>query len=284
MRQDSESVKAWCSEVAATYTLEQKKHWYSEVANAYNQVRPRYPQPLINRAVELAQLPERAIILEIGCGPGIATGEFAQLGFSMVCLEPSQDACQLARRNCATYPNVEIINTTFEEWELESNKFNAVLAATSLHWVSPEIRYQKSAEALRENGSLILLWNTPPHPNDEICHQLDEVYQIHAPSIPKSVRYQARETHRANFVEIGKNIIDSGLFENLVSEQLVCETRYSINDYLALLSTMSPYIKLESQQRASLFAELRKVLERHCTGSLETSYLSALQIAQVKRR
>lgn len=280
---DSDSLKAWSRELAASHTIKQKKHWYSEVANAYNRVRPRYPKQLIDRAIELTQLPPRSAILEIGCGPGIATVEFAQLGFSIVGIEPSQDACQLARHNCAAYPTVEIINTTFEEWELESNQFNAVLAATSLHWVSPEIRYQKSAEALRENGFLILLWNTPPHPNDEICQLLDEVYQIHAPSIPKSARYQAREIHQANFEDIGKDVIDSGLFKNLISEQLACETSYRIDDYLALLGTMSPYIKLEPQQRTSLFADLKEVLERHCTGSLDTSYLSALQIAQIER-
>lgn len=280
---DSESIKAWSRELAASYTLEQKKHWYSEVAKAYNQVRPRYPKTLIDRAVELAQLPSQATILEIGCGPGIATVEFAKIGFSMVGLEPSQDACQLAQLNCIAYPNVKIVNTTFEEWELESNKFNAVLAATSMHWVSPEIRYQKSAEILQDKGSLILLWNTPPHPNDEVCNLLDKVYQIHGPSIPKSARYQAIETYQINFKEMGQDVTNSGLFKDLVSEQLVCEASYSVDNYLALLSTMSPYIKLDSQQRDSLFAGLREVLERYCIENLQTCYLSALQIARVKR-
>jgi hypothetical protein len=36
------------------------------------------------------------------------------------------------------------LNTTFEEWELELERFNAVLAATSFHWVSPEVRYAKA--------------------------------------------------------------------------------------------------------------------------------------------
>jgi len=281
--QDSDSVKAWCSEITTSYTLEQRKQWYSVVAHAYNQVRPRYLQKLIDRAVELAHFPPQATILEIGCGPGIATVEFAKLGFSMVCLEPSQEACQLAQINCAVYPNVKIINTTFEEWQLEPNKFNAVLAATSIHWITPEVRCQKSAEALQDNGSLILLWNTPPHPNDEICHLLDEVYQTYAPSIPKSVRYQARETHQANFQEIGQDFLNSGLFQDLRSEQLVCETTHNIDEYLLLLSTMSPYMKLEPQQRDALFVGLTEMLERNSTGSLQTAYLSAVQVAKIKR-
>ena len=124
---DSEKLPEWYYQ-----NPEDKKQWYSPVADAYNKVRPRYPENLIHRVLELAQLPSPATILELGCGPGIATVAFAKLGFSMVCLEPSKEACQFAQINCTQYPNVEIKNTTFEEWELESERFNAVLAASSI--------------------------------------------------------------------------------------------------------------------------------------------------------
>lgn len=275
-----EQIKNWYGEVAATYTSEQRKNWYSEVADAYNKARPRYPKELICRAVELAQLHKDAIILEVGCGPGIATTAFAQLGFSMVCLEPSQEACQLARQNCASYPSVEIANTTFEEWQLEAERFNAVLAATAWHWVPPEIGYPKAAAALQENGSLILLWNMTPQPPYEVYQALNEVYQTHAPSLG---RYEDRETQEKILRGIGQNVIDSGQFKNLVSEQLACEVTYSIDDYLTLLNTFSPYMMLDPQKRDSLFEGLREVLERSCGRSIQVSYLSAFHIAKKAR-
>jgi protein-L-isoaspartate O-methyltransferase len=70
-------------------SLETKKSWYSEVAIAYHQTRPRYPTPMMERVVDLAQLSPNAPILEIGCGPGIATTTFAELGFSVVAIEMS---------------------------------------------------------------------------------------------------------------------------------------------------------------------------------------------------
>src|SRR5919202_5909146 len=272
-----EEIKNWYGEVAANHTSEQRKNWYSEVADAYNKVRPRYPQELIDRAVEVAQLPSDAIILEVGCGPGIATVPFAQLGFSMVCLEPSQEACQLARQNCAQYPDVEITNTTFEEWELETNRFNAVLAATSFHWVSPEIGYPKAADALQDNGSLILLWNMTPQPPYEVYQALNEVYQTHAPSLR---RYEQRATQEEQLRKFAQNVMDSGQFKDLVSEHLACEATYSIDDYLILLSTLSPYIALEPHQSNSLFEGLREILERNCTSSIQVSYLSVFPIAK----
>lgn len=257
--------------------LEEKKTWYSAVADAYNQTRPPYPAELINRAVKLAGLPPGANLLEIGCGPGTATTAFASKALSLVCLEPCWESYQLGRQNCRPYPNVEILNTTFEEWELERTRFHGVLAASSFHWIGTEIGCPKAADALEEHGRLILLWNTPPQPKDELYPLLNQVYQTHAPSLAP---YEEMRTHEENLSRLADLVIDSGYFQDLLSEQLVCEVTYSIDDYLALLSTLSPYIMLSPQQRHSLFAGLKETLERNCGSQIQTSYLSVLQIAK----
>lgn len=274
---DLEQRKSWYSQAANIYTSQQRKNWYSEVAEAYNQTRPRYPQALINRAVELAQLPPDAVILEIGCGPGNATTAFAQMGFSMVCLEPSPKLCEIAQQNCLQYPSVEIVNRSFEEWQLETEKFHTVLAATSFHWVSPEVGYAKAADALKADGSLILLWNMTPQPQYEVYEAFQEIYQNQAPTLG---RYENSETQHQQIRRFGKAVIDSGLFKGLLSEELPCELTYSVDDYLTLLSTLSPYIALDFQQRNSLFSGLREVLAKHSINHITVSFLSAFHIAQ----
>ena len=47
------------------FNLEQKSNWYGQIADAYDRTRPRYPQKLVNRAVEIAKLFANARILEI---------------------------------------------------------------------------------------------------------------------------------------------------------------------------------------------------------------------------
>lgn len=257
-------------------TPEQRKKWYSPVADAYNKARPRYPEKIITRAVELANLPPDAKILELGCGPGTATTAFADRGFTMVCIEPSLAACELARHNCVNYPQVEIINTTFEEWPIETEKFNAVVAATSFHWMSPEMRCFKSAQALKQDGSLILLWNIPLQPQEEVCQILRAVYQNQAVSVSP---YESRENHEKDLVNICQTITDSGLFTNLISESFGYELTYTIDDYLALLSTFSVYIALETQQRHALFTALKTALDREWGKSFQISCLATLHIA-----
>lgn len=255
--------------------LELRKNWYSPVADAYNQVRPRYPQEIIQRAVEIAQLKPESKILELGCGPGNATVAFAKLGFLMVCIEPSHAAGEFARKNCAAYPNVEIQQTTFEEWPLTPNQFNAVLAATSFHWMNPEIAYQKAADALMDDGVLILLWNMTPQPDYEVYQHLHEVYKIHAPA---SARYEDSIDQEKIVKSFGEKAINSGKFKDLVSGHVICKVTYSVDDYLLLLGTLSPYLKLEAGIRDALFAGLKQKINQLYQGQIDISYISAFQV------
>jgi SAM-dependent methyltransferase len=257
--------------------LEQRKNWYSPAVKAYNQARPRYPQELIRQVVEITQLSFKSKILEVGCGPATATVAFAQLGSPMVCLEPNPDFYQLAQQNCHPYPNIKIHNTSFEEWMLEADQFNAVLAASSFHWIPSEVGYPKAAQALQENGHLILLWNKELQPCYKTYQRLSEVYQIHAPDLD---RYEDREAQERILKGLGQIVQDSGHFKDLVSGHIESEVTYTVDEYLTLLQTYSPYLKLEPQAQKALFEGLRDRIECHFGGSLRLSYLSAFHVAQ----
>ncbi|MEH2286013.1 class I SAM-dependent methyltransferase [Nostoc sp.] len=257
----------------ASIDLEQRKNWYSPVADIYYNARPKYPKELIERSVVLAQLDSDASILEVGCGPGNATVAFAQFGFPMTCIEPNQDFCHLAQHHCATYPNVAIYNTSFEEWELKAKQFNAVLSANAFHWIPSEIRYAKAATALRDNGFLILLWNLRPEPKYEVYQAIEEVYQAYAPSL---VQYEGAEIQAGILRGFEQDILDSGYFKELVTEQVACEVTYSIDDFFKLLSTMS---RLELKAKELLFTGLREKL-RNFGDSIQLSFVSAVHVAR----
>ncbi|NEP37943.1 MAG: hypothetical protein F6K35_01110 [Okeania sp. SIO2H7] len=92
--------------------------------------------------------------------------------------------------------------------------------------------------------------------------------------------YEEIQTYKKNLGEFGENLIESGFFNNLASEHLMSEVDYNIDDYLALLDSLSPYIALERNKRDSLFASLRKTLEKSCQNSIPTSYLSMFHVAK----
>ena len=203
--------------------------------------------------------------------------DIAQLGCSIICLEPNPDFFRLAQRNCQLYSNVEIQNTSFEEWELKLFEFDAVLAAGSFHWISPEVGYPKAANALKENGYLILLWNKELQPSYEVYQSLSQIYQLHTPSLD---RYEDQKTQEYILRQLGNMAIDSGQFKALISGQVISKVSYTADEYLTLLNTYSPYIKLDPEKKDSLFLGLRHRIENDFGGTLQLSYISAFHIAR----
>ena len=265
------------------YRCADRASWYDSVAEAYDRTRPRYPAKILAQMQSEAQLQPHKSVLEVGAGPGIVSVELAKFGADLVCIEPSLSACELARSKCAAYPNVEFINSTFEDWSSDplgyaerNRRFDAVVAATSFHWISPEVRNSKTAAVLKDNGLLILLWNTPPQPSYEVFQSLKEVYENYAPELAE---YETYQNYQQNLGKIGQGVIESGYFRDLTTQQTITKVTYSIDDYLTLLNTLSPYIRLESEQRHTLFAELKRVLKLNYGNNLDLDYLSLLQIA-----
>ncbi len=257
--------------------LAQRKIWYSDAVRAYDRTRPHYPQDKIDRIIALTSLSQNSRILEIGCGPATATVSLANIGCPMVCLEPNSNFYELAQRNCQSYPQIEIINTSLEEWQLETARFNVVLSATAFHWIPAHIGYPKVATALKDGGYLILLWNGQLLPKTEIAQSLVEVYQKYAPDL---AAYEEIETQKESLYSAGKMLQDSGLFTLPRYEEIVIDVTYTIEDYLLLLSTYSPYIALDSKNRQALFLGLQEKLESNWGNHIQLSYVSAFHLAQ----
>jgi SAM-dependent methyltransferase len=206
--------------------------------------------------------------------------DFAALGCQLEGIEPNPDFYQLACQVCRAYPHVRLHNRTFEEWELPPQKFDAIVAATSFHWISPNIAYPKAVAALRPEGHLILLWNKELQPQYEIYQQLSPVYQTHAPTVERA--HEDANTQIAILDRLGQMAIDSGYFRDVVAEWMEVKVEYSIDRYLLLLNTYSNHLKLPPQQQQALFNGLRPVLKRNGE-TIELSYVSAFYIARPKR-
>lgn len=261
----------------STKDLEQRKVWYSPVVEAYDRARPRYPKALIQRVVEVAQLSPGSKILEVGCGPGVATVDFARLGYAIDAIEPNPEFCRLAEQYCADYPQVKIIPQSFEEWQVEPRRFQIVLAANAWHWISSDIKYSKASEALQNKGALVLLWNLSLEPSFEVYQVLNEVYQQFAPSI--APKYEGKETQEEILRGLGKLVGDSGLFESPVTESIPCERVYEVERYLEFLSSGSQYIALDAPTREALSAGLKDAINQQFGGKIQLFNLAAYQIA-----
>src|SRR5689334_3964118 len=69
---------------------------FDTVATLYDEVRPGYPDVIIDAVIERSGLPAEGRILEIGCGTGQITRPFAQRGYPILALELGPSLAVLA--------------------------------------------------------------------------------------------------------------------------------------------------------------------------------------------
>ena len=130
---------------------------FNDVPELYDRVRPGYPDGLFVDLVAVTGLNEGSSVLEVGCGTGQATSSLAALGCSVTAIEPGVEMAALARQRIATFGNVEVETSTFEEWDERGARFDVLVAASSWHWVDPSIGWQRAHDVLRPDGWLALL-------------------------------------------------------------------------------------------------------------------------------
>lgn len=135
---------------------------FDTVAELYDEIRPSYPQVVIDWILEITKISKQDSILEIGPGTGQATGEFARRGFSIHCIEIGKNLAALLKKNIEKY-NVTVDVSSFEKWRPpDSFKTSLIYSATAFHWVDKNIKYKKCYHLLDSDGYLVVFWNRVP--------------------------------------------------------------------------------------------------------------------------
>jgi SAM-dependent methyltransferase len=264
-----------------------RKRSFDAAARLYDKFRPGYPEPLFDDLVEMSGIPEGGRVLEIGPGTGQATLPLARRGFSILGLELGASMARACRRNTRDFPNVEILNTAFEDWSnprtdggkqglsrAESDasaprdcpslsipalpeSFDMVLAATAFHWIPTKIAFTRCARALRPHGSLALLWNFVDVPDNRFYNDLRAVYHRIAPhmrlSLPPELRIERQR----------RKIVSSGHFGPVTILRYPWQKEYTADTYIGLLKTMSDHAILAPKVRRDIFRAIRKLIAAH---------------------
>ena len=258
---------------------------FDEVAYLYDEARPAYPSQMIE-AVDTVLKETQGRILEIGCGTGQATLPFARQGYRITALEPGPNLAALAAKNLAAFPQVDIKITTFEDWAGAAGQYDLVLSATAFHWVSPEVRYLKAAQALGPNGWLALLWNMEADDQSVVGQEIQAVYDKHMPlsqAHPYATHHpSSQNAHRDAKVTGWQNEIEhSRLFQSVRVLQFLWIQWYTTEQYLKLLETFSDHRTLPPANKIPLFGGIQETLALH-GGGRSKPYLTVLCLAQVQ--
>jgi SAM-dependent methyltransferase len=239
-------------------------------AELYDAARPSYPDALADDVLSRAG----RRVLESGAGTGKATVVFARRGASIVAIEPGAGLAAVLRKNVAGL-DVTVEHTTFEAWPI-ARPFDVVLAAQSIHWVDPRVRYAKPAAILAPGGMLALIRNDRAARDPGLRDELDAAHA--GWPVGSSNRPVEAEADAARREFVGE-IDASGLFGAVEVRLYPWTTTYTTARYLELVGTYSDHAVLAPDDRAALHQAIAEVIDRR-GGELEMSYLSMAILAR----
>jgi SAM-dependent methyltransferase len=253
---------------------------FDEVAAEYDRHRPAYPDELIDQACRAAGFGIGDLVLEVGCGSGQLTRSLAGRGLRVTALEPGASLMSLATQNLEGAAEVEFVNDRFEDARLPRERYRAVFAASSFHWVDPEISWQRAADVLVPGGTLALVQYFGME-EERSKHDQDAALAAIAAVAPDAAArwpvYRDLDATLAGISERRDNIsrawswlgsYDIGreyagrLFGEVQVAVMPKLTEHTPDKLSAILRTMSFYAGLSADQRQALDREYEAIYQR----------------------
>lgn len=246
-----------------------RKVIFDEVAEEYDAIRPGYPEEFIDEVLRLAGLPENGAVLEVGCGSGQATRPLADRAGTLLGIDISPALLKIAAQKFAGKAGVRFQRTSFEEFEAPAGSFDLVLAASSWHWVDPDIGYTKAATLLKPDGCLAVIATLHPKPFTGFFERVQEIYRQVVPEWgdPNRTRTTADAIRDA-----GKEMEESGRFRAVTNVAHRWSVEYGRDDYLRLLTTYSDHYRLGPERLGRLLERMGALIDKEYGGGITRPY------------
>jgi SAM-dependent methyltransferase len=252
---------------------------FNEVAALYDRARPLYPQAVIDDLFALTAAQVGDHILEIGCGTGQMTVPLAERGLRVTALEPGADLAAIARAKLAAYPDTEVVERRFEDYDLPPEPFDLVVSATAFHWVDPNVRVTKSAAALKPGGYLAIIhthWGVGTR-RDTFGVRSQSCYERWEPEAEPGFVPPVTADLPATRPELD----DSPSFASVEHHLYEQVNHYSTASYLDLLGTFSNIRGLGAAAREGLLTCLGQLIDGEFGGKLARSDTRELWLARI---
>jgi ubiquinone/menaquinone biosynthesis C-methylase UbiE len=271
---------------------------FDGIAEDYDVRRSGYPSEIVDAVVEIAGLVAGSPVVEVGAGTGKLTEELVGHGLRVDAVEPGENMIELAWRRLGDTDLVRFHVGRFEDVDLAPEHYDAVLAASSFHWVDPNVGWAKAALVLRPGGTIAILQPVGVRGSAsaaEVLDELDDVWARVAPELaaerpaPRdeaTIRKEFEE-RRADVSEAWSSLTHPGLgvaeARDLFGPATLTAVRRvqerTAAEMWAVFETTARYHRLSEAARAEIEAESARIIDSD-GGTLRSTQLVALVTAQ----
>lgn len=217
---------------------------FDGAVDEYDAARPGYPEAVFDALGPL----EGSLVVEGGCGTGIATRPLIERGARVIGVEIGP---KMLRRAIERAPGLLALQGDAARLPISDHCADLLCFAQSWHWVDERIRVEEAHRVLRPGGKWAAWWS---HARDDGKPWFDEYWNSIERVCPGTLRSQ----RDINWAE---DLATSGLFsvDDPITFPWVRETE--IETWLMDHRSQSNIASLDQGQRQRLLSELRILLQ-----------------------
>ncbi|MCY1140694.1 class I SAM-dependent methyltransferase [Actinoplanes sp. Pm04-4] len=210
---------------------------FGEVAALYDDVRPGYPDAVRQAILDYGG--PIGSIAELGAGTGKGTELLVAYGKPLVALEPDPRMAAVLR---AKFPQVEVLETTFEQWTPPARKPDLIACALAWHWMDAATRNQRAFDALAPGGTLAVFGHKYGYAEPGEEQAIGDVLRAVDPTVVERAEHWVRD-----------GVLASGLWSDVEERRFTTYVMFSKSRYLELMRTFSPFRRhTPDEQRRTL--------------------------------
>lgn len=246
-------------------------------ATAYAAGRPPYPPRVWSFLKEIGALRPGARILEIGPGTGLATGELLRHGAIVDAVEQGAHLASVLRERLPD-ERLRIVHGDAHTVPFPSRDYDAVVAATTLHWLDTSRLVPRLAGVVRPGGWLVAWWNVfgDPDASTPFRERVSRIYAQHLPSEWRDPRELPRAMRVADRLD---ELTSGGWFDEPRFELVRWTHRMDAAGVRALFSTFPNIEELDDRRRVAILDDLGQAVEDE-GGVVDDPFVTAIYAAR----
>ncbi len=213
------------------------------------------------------------VVLDVGCGTGIAARQFQAAGCRVLGVDPDARMAGLARRF-----GVEAEVAKFEDWDPAGREFDAAIAGQAWHWVDPVAGAAKAAQVLRPGGRLALFWNSF-RPSVDVDEAIAEVYHRVRPDSSFSLAKMAGpDAYSVMCAKAADGMRQAGAFGDSEEWRFDWDQPYTRDEWLDVVPTFGGFSQFAPAKQEELLAGLGAAIDA-LGGSFTMGYTAVVATA-----
>lgn len=237
----------------------ERRDAFNRDAEGYTEGRPGYPEAVYTFMERIGALRNGARILEIGPGTGQATIELLRRGAAVDAVELGPELAALLRTRVPD-DRLRITVGDIHTLSLPEGAYDAVVAATSFHWVDARGLLPRLARTLRPDGWLVVWWSVFGDPGrvTPFRERVDRLFRERHPSewhdpreIPRALRVDDRI----------RELTGDGWFGDARHEEIRWTHRMDADGVCALFATFPAIANLPAHERGGFLDALAAAVE-----------------------